>query len=119
MLFELDGMYGVLGEVKDQRGKQGKQYPVAEILLIGVLAKLAGQQSSRSIAHWAKLRTQELQTLFTLRQAKMPHYSTWSRILGQAIDPEELESALGQFFGRNLAPVAQAGQRHLCLDGKT
>ena len=119
LLFDLDELYAVLRQVKDQRGKQGKQYPLAEILLIGVLAKLAGQTSSRALAHWAKLRSQELHQLFHLRQAKMPHYSTWSRIMGQAVDPEELEQALGQFFGRDLTPVAQAGQRHLCLDGKT
>jgi hypothetical protein len=34
-------------------------------------------------------------------------------------DPEELERVLGQLFGRDLAAVAQPGQRHLCLDGKT
>lgn len=52
-------------------------------------------------------------------RATMPHFSTWSRILGRAVDPEELERVLGQFFGRELAAVAQPGQRHLCLDGKT
>lgn len=119
LLFDLDDLYAVLRQVKDQRGKQGKQYPLAEILLIGVLAKLAGQTSSRAIAHWAKLRSQELRRLFRLRQAKMPHSSTWSRILGHAVDPEELERVLGQFFGHDLAPVSQPGQRHLCLDGKT
>jgi hypothetical protein len=28
--------------------------------MIGVLAKLAGQDSSRAMAHWAKLRTHKL-----------------------------------------------------------
>lgn len=49
----------------------------------------------------------------------MPHYSTWSRMFGQAVDPDELERVPGQFFARELAAVAQPGQRHLCLDGKT
>jgi hypothetical protein len=39
--------------------------------------------------------------------------------LGRAVDPEELGRVLGQLFGRDLAAVAQPGQRHLCLDGKT
>lgn len=119
LLFDLDELYGVLRGIKDRRGKQGRQYPLAEILLIGVLAKLTGQTSSRAMADWAKLRSQELHHLFHLRHAKMPHYSTWSRIMGQAVDPDELERVLGQFFGRDLAIVTQPGQRHICLDGKT
>jgi predicted transposase YbfD/YdcC len=119
LLFDLDDLYAVLRRIKDRRGKQGKQYPLAEVLLIGVLAKLAGQTSSRAMADWATLRSQELSQVFHLRHAKMPHYSTWSRIMGQGVDPDELERVLGEFFGRDLAPVTQPGQRHLCLDGKT
>jgi hypothetical protein len=119
LLFDLDTLYERLRQVKDHRHRRGVRYPLAEILLIGVLAKLAGQTSSRGMADWAKLRREESQQLFALRRATMPHFSTWSRILGRAADPEELERVLGQFFGRHLAPVAHPGQRHLCLDGKT
>lgn len=119
LLFDLDELYIVLRQVKDQRGKQGRQYPLAEILLIGVLAKLAGQTSSRAMEQWAKLRSQELSDLFHLRHTRMPHYSTWSRIMGQGVNPDELERVLGQFFGRSRTPVTQPGQRHLCVDGKT
>lgn len=119
LLFELDELYAVLRQIKDRRGKQGRQYPLAEILLIGILAKLAGQTSSRAMADWAKLRSQDLQQLFHLRHANMPHYSTWSRIMGQAIDPDELERALGRFFARQLRVATQPGERHLCVDGKT
>jgi hypothetical protein len=58
LLFDLDRLYDTLRQVKDRRKRRGLQYPLAEILLIGVLAKLAGQTSSRAIAHWAKLRSQ-------------------------------------------------------------
>jgi hypothetical protein len=102
LLFDLDRLYDALRQVKDRRKRRGRQYPLAEILLIGVLAKLAGQTSSRAIAHWAKLRSRELHQVFHLRKAKMPHYSTWSRIMGQAVDPDELEQTLGQVFGREL-----------------
>lgn len=119
LLFDLDTLYERLRQVKDQRHRRGVRYPLAEILLIGVLAKLAGQTSSRGLADWANLRRGEMQRLFALRRATMPHFSTWSRILGRAVDPEELERVLGQFFGDYLAPVVHPGQRHLCLDGKT
>jgi predicted transposase YbfD/YdcC len=95
------------------------RYPLAEILLIGVLAKLAGQTSSRAMASWAKLRQGELATLLALQHGTMPHFSTWSRILGTAIDPQELEEVLGTFFASHLPTVAQPGARHVCIDGKT
>ena len=87
--------------------------------MIGVLAKLAGYESSRAMARRAKLRTQELSKLFALKRERMPHSSTWSRVLGQAIDPGEIEQILGQFFAkatRHSQP--KAGERLLCLDGK-
>lgn len=117
--FDLDAFYACLRQVKAQRHTRGVRYPLAESLLIAVRAKRAGQTSSRAIAEWASLRREDLHQLFVLRRATMPHFSTGSRIQGPAVDPEEREQVLGQFFGRALAPVAQPGQRHRCLDGKT
>ena len=38
--------------------------------------------------------------LFHLKRERMPHYSTWSRVLGHAVEPAEVEHVLGQFFLR-------------------
>src|SRR5437660_10464811 len=67
------------------------------LLMIGVLAKLAGQDSSRAMAHWAQWRTHELSQLFDLKREKMPHSSIWSRVLGHAVEPAEVEAILGRF----------------------
>lgn len=119
LLFDLDELYSALRRVKDRRKKRGVRYPLAEILLIGVLAKLAGQTSSRAMASWAKLRQRELATLLALHHRTMPHFSTWNRILGTALDPDELEETLGAFFADRLPTVTQPGARHVCIDGKT
>ncbi len=72
------------------------------------------------MAHWAKLRTQELSKLFALKRERMPHYSTWSHVLGQAIDPGEIEQVLGRSFAKATRhPQPKPGERLLCLDGKT
>ena len=50
----------------------------------------------------------------------MPHYSTWSRVLGHAVEPSEVEHLIGQFFvtaQRDAQP--QRGRIQLALDGKT
>lgn len=102
LLFDLEELYACLQTIPDQRDRRGLRYPLSSLLMIGVLAKLAGQDSSRGMAHWAKLRTQELSQLFQLKRERMPHYSTWSRVLGHAVEPAEVEQVLGQFFYQGL-----------------
>ena len=60
LVFDLDALYACLQTIPDHRDPRGRQYSLAMLLMIGVLAKLAGQDSSRGMAHWAKLRTKEL-----------------------------------------------------------
>jgi predicted transposase YbfD/YdcC len=119
LLFDLEALYEQLQHVKDHRDRRGVRYPLADILLIGVFAKLAGQTSSRAIAHWAQLRQHELRALFGWRYQRMPHSSTWSRLLATAADPNELEHVIGRFFAPQRSHRFAPGQRHLCLDGKT
>jgi predicted transposase YbfD/YdcC len=121
LLFDLDELYSSLQTVPDQRRRQGLRYPLASLLMIGVLAKLAGQDSSRAIAHWAKLRSQELSQLFHLKREKMPHYSTWSRVLGHGVEPGEVEEIVGRFFARRVAEPSERkrGSLQLAIDGKT
>ncbi len=98
LVFDLEALYACLQSIPDHRDPRGLQYPLATLLMIGVLAKLAGQDSSRGMADWAKLRRRELSQLFHLKRERMPHYSTWSRILGHAVEPSEVEELIGQFF---------------------
>jgi predicted transposase YbfD/YdcC len=120
LLFELEQLYRCLQTVPDRRKRRGRRYPLAALLMIGVLAKLAGQDSSRAISHWAKLRHHDLSDLFHLKRQRMPHYSTWSRVLGHAVSPAEVEAALGQFFGaQQRSQVPKRGSIQVCLDGKT
>src|SRR5216684_1617493 len=119
LMFDLDALYACLQTIPDHRARRGRQYPLASLLMIGVLAKLAGQDSSRGMAHWAKLRTQELSQLFQLKRERMPHYSTWSRVLGHGVEPAEVEQIIGQFFvmaARESQP--KRGSIQLAMDGK-
>ncbi|OLC62065.1 MAG: hypothetical protein AUH89_01835 [Ktedonobacter sp. 13_1_40CM_4_52_4] len=120
LVFDLEALYACLQSLPDHRDRRGLQYPLASLLMIGVLAKLAGQDSSRGMAHWAKLRRRELSQLFHLKREQMPHYSTWSRVLGHAVEPSEVEHLLGQFFVTAQSDAEpQRGRIQLALDGKT
>src|SRR2546430_14037888 len=97
LLFDLDALYACLQTIPDHRHRRGVRYPLASLLMIAVLAKLAGQDSSRGMCHWGKLRTQGLRQVFQLKRESMPHYSTWSRALGHGVEP--------QGGGKNVGPV--------------
>jgi predicted transposase YbfD/YdcC len=120
LLFDLEALYACLQTITDQRERRGKQYPLACLLMIAVLDKLAGQNSSRDIAQWARLRRHELSQVFALRREKMPPYSTWSRMLAHAFDPVEVEQIVGQFFRSQARPSEpERASLHLAVDGKT
>ena len=59
LLFDLNALYACLQTIPDHRDRRGVRYPLASLLMVGVLAKLAGQDGFRGMAHWAKLRTKE------------------------------------------------------------
>ena len=102
------------------RHRRGVRYALASLLMVGVLAKLAGQDSSRGMAHWAKLRVRELSQLFHLKRERMPHYSTWSRVLGHGVEPNEVEQVVGEFFAQAIRTARRKrGSIQLAIDGKT
>lgn len=96
--FSLQALATHLQTIPDQRKRRGLRYPLPVVLTLAVVAKLAGYSRVEAMADWAKLRAAELARLFGLPRPTMPHPSSWSRILGQALDPLALEQALTRFF---------------------
>lgn len=118
--FSLQALAAHLHSVPDLRDPRGVRYPLAPMLTLAVLAKLAGHSRLEALADWAKLRAADLARLFGLQRASMPHPSTWSRILGQAVDPLVLEQALTTFFQPRLSEeMPPRGSVILAVDGKT
>ncbi len=91
------------------------------LLLVVVLARLAGESRLEPMADWARLRAADLAALRRLKRATMPHQWTWSRVFGHAIDGEQLDQVLGQFFAEQQASaeVPERGSIVLAVDGKT
>lgn len=52
-------LYYAFEKVKDTRGKKGKRYPLAFILTLVVLGKLAGQTKIAGIMYWINERKKE------------------------------------------------------------
>lgn len=119
--FSVQALVDQLQTLTDKRKPRGIRYPLDILLLVAVLARLAGQSRLEPMADWARLRAADFAALLGLPRARMPHQSTWSRVFGHAVDVAELEQALSAFFRAQQA-TAEAparGSRVLVIDGKT
>jgi predicted transposase YbfD/YdcC len=70
------------------------------ILAIIMLAKTCGENPPSGIAEWAKHRTGLLVDLLKLERKKMPHHSTYRRILADVVNVEELERVSSEYLSR-------------------
>lgn len=115
-IFEVGSLYSYLEKVKDKRKPKGLRYPLAMILTVMVLAKLCGQDRPSGIAEWAKNRAALLAKALHLKREKMPHHSTYRRILEEGIEVAELEEMASRF----LQSRPKAGRSAvIVIDGKT
>lgn len=113
---DVDSLFAALSRLHDRRDARGLRYALVTVLVFMVLAKLAGEDHLRGIAQWVRLRKEVLAEALGLAKPQAPHATTYSRVLRQAVDADELEQVVSQFFSGQ----AKAGQSVvLNLDGKT
>jgi predicted transposase YbfD/YdcC len=116
MAFDLGSLLNYLQRVEDKRKPKGLRYPLATILVLIILAKLCGQDKPSGIAEWAQNRTQMLAAALKLKRKKMPHHSTYRRILEECLYAEQLQQLSSEY----LLSRPKAGRSVIvALDGKT
>lgn len=114
-VFDLRSLYAFLEGVTDLRDPRGVRYQLADALTLIILAKLGGEDEAQGMADWLKHRAEVLVSALALPRASMPHRVTISRILGQAVEVNELEEVLQAYFDHQ----AQASQEVVvAIDGK-
>lgn len=118
--FSMDTLMERLSQVTDLRKRRGVRYALPMLLSVAVLARLCGQTRLEPLAHWAHLRARELAHLFGVARTTMPHQHTWSRILGDAVAIDSLETLLHDFFSEQLTTreIPERGSVVLAIDGK-
>jgi predicted transposase YbfD/YdcC len=116
VVFEVSRLWRRLAALPDRRKRRGKRYALPLVLLLIVLAKLAGEDRPSGIADWVQHRREQLAQALGCRLARAPHHNTYRRVLAQAVTPAELDAALSAFF-RELPQVGQSVL--ISIDGKT
>jgi predicted transposase YbfD/YdcC len=115
IIVDFGSLFARFQALVDKRKPRGTRYSLAMILVVVMMAKLCGENHIMGIAEWAKHRAELLVDLLQLKREKMPHHSTYRRILADVVNAEELEKMSSEFlagkkyFGRQVL---------LTMDGK-
>ena len=115
-VFDLNRLLRRLGEVTDTRHPKGVRYALAPLLLLIVLAKLAGEDHPSGIADWVSGRGRQLRDTLHLAWTRMPHHNTYRRLFEHVVAPAELEQVVGAHL-RSLPGVGHSVL--IAIDGKT
>lgn len=111
---ELRSLRAQLEEVEDSRSQHGKRHPLAVVLALLVLARLAGQVGGRAAEAYAKtLKQEELRALGCRQEAAAgrfvtPSDTTFQRVM-ESTDPASLERVIQVWTQPRVEARALAG----------
>jgi predicted transposase YbfD/YdcC len=115
IIVDIGSLFAHFQSLSDKRKPRGMRYSLAMILVVVMMAKLCGENHFMGIAEWAKHRAEFLVDLLQLKREKMPHHSTYRRILADVVNVEEIEKMSSEF----LAGKKYFGRQVLmAIDGK-
>jgi hypothetical protein len=97
-IIRVGNLLSYLLRVKDGRKQRGIRYSLATVLTLLILAKLCGQNKVYGIADWAQQRSGYLVEVLRLKHKRLPHHSTYRRILTDEVDGDELERILAEYL---------------------
>lgn len=119
-------LYGICQHLVDGRAARGKRYDLAGILVVLVLAKLAGMKSLLGASEWIKHQEEVLREELQLSWKQMPCANTYSYVLAR-LESQEVNATLAAWFVRKAAESRKgedsgsgksAPHEHLAIDGK-
>lgn len=115
-IISIGGLFSYLIRIKDGRKRRGIRYGLEIIFVLFILAKLCGQDKIYGIADWGQEHRDALVEVLRLKRKRLPHHSTYRRILGEKVDSDELERTIDEY----LAQLPRKGQDVvIAIDGKT
>ena len=131
LAIEAASLYSAFEQIKDGRKKKGKRYPLALILTLLMLGKMAGEKSINGIVDWVKERKVLLKRQLNWPKG-FPVNSTYSAALA-GCDGQEISKVIAQVLVKaraveecgaepsRLLTGMQAEEKliHTAMDGKT
>ena len=116
----LDEIAASFATLEDPRSEINRRHPLPSVLVIAVLAVLAGAAGPTAIARWAKLKEDLLERLLDLPRG-IPGKDVFRRVL-MALKPAAFEAGFNAWIARlRDEAMAETGVERpiIALDGKT
>jgi predicted transposase YbfD/YdcC len=116
LIYDLKSLFAFFQRVTDPRHARGKRYPLVVLLVLILLAKLAGEQTPTGMAEWIAHHIDQLVEMKVLPEGKAPCHMTIRRVLQFIVAPQELERLMGEYQQSCLEGHAEIV---FSMDGKT
>jgi predicted transposase YbfD/YdcC len=116
LIFDINSLSDYLGKVTDRRKPKGVRYSLANILILILLAKMGGEDNPTGMADWIAEREEDLIELLKLPRKRVPHHTTYRRVLQQVIEPAHFEEVMAK-YQQNRAEGKE--EVVVSIDGKT
>ena len=116
----LDEVIGFFDELEDPRSDINQKHPLVSVVVMAMMAVLAGAGGPTAIAKWAKLKEEFLQELLDLPHG-IPRKDVFRRVLS-LLKPEAFQRCFKswlQALRANAVEVASLDKPILAVDGKT
>lgn len=122
----MHSLYGICQQLVDRRAARGKRYDLAGILVVLVLAKLAGMKNLLGASEWIQHQEELLREELSLSWKRMPCANTYSYVLAR-LKSQEVNATLAAWFVRQGAESRKgedsgngksSAHEHLAVDGK-
>src|SRR3954447_7355728 len=104
----LDEVVVFFGELEDPRSSINRRHPLTSVIVIAILAVLAGAAGPTAIARWSDLKKDLLVRLLELPHG-IPGKDVFRRVL-MVLDPVAFQACFARWL-LSLADDATAGQR--------
>lgn len=116
---QIQSLYERCRQLNDGRKARGRQYDLAGLLLVVILAKLAGASSLLAVSEWAKDQEEMIRGRAKLTWKQMPCATTYSYAL-ERLESQQVNEHLAAWFVRHMSKCRRNQQQvHLAIDGKT
>ena len=117
---EIDDIVRHFEDLEDPRSEVNLQHPLISVVVISLMAVLAGATGPTAIARWAQLKADELLNVLPLPNG-IPRKDVFRRVLS-ALKPEAFQTCFANWLASLRAGAAAAtgiDQPILAVDGKT
>ncbi len=111
--FSAPSLYGMCQQMVDGRAARGKQYELAALLVLLVLAKLAGMKSLLGASDWIQDQAEWLREHLQLSWKRVPCANTYKYALAR-LDSQQVNTVVAAWLVRREAQ-SRCGQDRHCL----